>query len=728
MSLSLAGLRILALSTLIAVVVTAIIGVPGLQLNSHYSAYFDNDDPLLVDHRKISALYSRKDTVFVVLQSSNSFLGMANYRLLEELTADLAGSRFANRVVSIPQLGILGETETEDGDYIPSMQQLREQGRSIGLLLADNARLAGILVQIELPDNTSKSVVAAFDAIQKTVQSAIVDQPVSAHYTGTLALNNAYIRVVQHDLGRILPLLFMVMVIVLAWMMRSWRSILAMLPIGICSVVGAFGVVGLFGAELAAINSFTPVIIFTISIAGCVHMALSFNHFRDKLMPAGNSALAAAQYNILPMALTNGTTALGFIGLAFSPSPPVRVMGYLVAVGVCISFILCMSLLPMLLTRIDPWKPVTRSDTDLLGQLARFVRLRRVWLILASLALALPATWLVSGNVITDDVFKYFSPSHPFSEDTRLVDRELSGVSEIVYSVDSGSESGFFSAEAVDSVERFSAWLRQQPEVNRVTSIADIDVLVEARKEGRLQQRLDFYRTRMDASAENPLLSLDVSGDFSSAAISAYLRPLNSNALVEFDRRALAWARNHLAGYSVKSGGPTLMFAHLGQQNIQGMLTALTVALVIAAIVLGSVFRSAHVAWIALVCNLLPLILAYSAWALFDGQISIGAAVVTGMILGIVLDDTIYLLATYRHAVKQKINDAVQYAMRRVGPALVVTTITLVSGLSLGLLSDFGPVWSMSVLSIIVIAVALLVDLLLLPALLLTVDASGDPS
>jgi predicted RND superfamily exporter protein len=54
----------------------------------------------------------------------------------------------------------------------------------------------------------------------------------------------------------------------------------------------------------------------------------------------------------------------------------------------------------------------------------------------------------------------------------------------------------------------------------------------------------------------------------------------------------------------------------------------------------------------------------------------------------------------------------------RIGPALVVTTVTLVSGLSLGLLSEFGPVWKMSALSVMIIGTALVVDLLLLPALL----------
>ena len=89
-----------------------------------------------------------------------------------------------------------------------------------------------------------------------------------------------------------------------------------------------------------------------------------------------------------------------------------------------------------------------------------------------------------------------------------------------------------------------------------------------------------------------------------------------------------------------------------------------------------------------------------------------------GMILGIVLDDTIYLLATYRLGLERSPGDPVGYALQRVGPALIMTTVTLLAGLSLGILSDFGPIWSMSVLSVAVIGTALIVDMLLLPALL----------
>ncbi len=694
-------------------------GIGKLQLNSHYTAYFDSDDPLLVAHQEISDLYSRQDAVFVVLQSADSFLNSENYRLLEDLTALLGRLPFATSAVSITELGIIGETQTEDGDFIPSLRQLTDERHAIGLLLAEDTLLAGIRVQIELADNNSRTVLDAVGTIRQTVESAIGDLPVSAHYTGTLALNEAYIKVVQHDLTRIVPLLLLVMMVVLGLLLRSSRAVLTMLPVGICSVVAAFGIVGLFGAELAAINSFMPVIILSISLAGCVHVALSYNHYRGNGVPVEEAAITAVKYNLLPMSLANGTTALGFLGLTLSPSPPIRVVGFLVASGIVVSFILCMTLLPLLQARFDPWKPSADTHSAFMDRLAIFVTRRRVALVIVFLLLSLPAAWFASRNVISDNVLEYFVSSHAFSRDTQLVEEQLSGVNEVLYSVETGKEFGFFNAEAVEALVSLSTWLAQQPEVNRVVSIADADILAEARREGRLQQRLDFYRDRIDKTSEgNPLLALEVSADYSSSVVSAYLKQLDSARLIDFDQKIHTWAAENISDYTLRSGGATLMFANLGEQNIRSMLTALTIALIVAALILGAVLRSGRIACIGLICNMLPVLLVYSAWAVVNGRISIGAAVVMGMILGIVLDDTIYLLATYRRGLRLNLGDPVGYALRRVGPALIMTTITLICGLGLGLLSDFGPIWSMSVLSVTIIGTALVVDLLLLPALL----------
>jgi predicted RND superfamily exporter protein len=426
------------------------------------------------------------------------------------------------------------------------------------------------------------------------------------------------------------------------------------------------------------------------------------------------------------MILANGTTALGFLGLTFSPSPPVRIVGYLAAAGISVSFILCMTLLPVLQARFDPWKPAANVRLAALDRLSQFVARRRTGLVVMFLLLALPAAWLVSRNVISDNVFDYFPSSHAFYRDTKLVEDQFSGVNEVLYSAETGRELGFFDADAVEALGRLSTWLARQPEVNRAISLLDFDVIDEARQEGRLQERLDFYRDRIVSSSDvSPLSGLAVSDDYSSSVVTVFLKPLNSAQLSDFDQRVHAWAADNLRDLALSSGGATLMFASLGQKNIRSMLTSLTLALLAAVLILGIVFRSGRLAWIGLVCNFLPILLVYSVWAIFSGQISIGAAIVMGMILGIVLDDTIYFLAAYRFGLRADTDNPVRYAMRRVGPALIATSVTLIAGLSMGLLSDFSPIWNMSALSVSIIGTALVVDLLLLPALLPMTKSNG---
>jgi predicted RND superfamily exporter protein len=716
------GLLVLFLVTLLAVP-----GLGNLRFNSHYSVYLDADDPRLLEQQAIAKTFARGDNVLVMLVSEDdTFVSADLFELLEDLTSRLSALEHVRSVISISELGIAGESETADGALVPTMQQLREHGRAIGLLISADGRLAAINIDFELPDRQAGTVLSALKLIRGAVEADLAGRSVTVHYTGTLALNEAYISVVRHDLAVILPLLLLVMIVVPAFFLRSARAVFVALPVGVGAVLAGFGLAGWLQAELAAVNTFVPVIILSISLAGCMHMALSFARYRAAGEVPDEAACSAVRFNLLPMTLANATTALGFLGLLLSPSPPIRVVGYVTAAGVATSFVLCMTLLPALQARFDPASPRARTDSLMGAAWVNIAGRPRRALLVGTLLLALPATWLLSRNVISDNLLEYFPPSHPFHRDTALVEHRLSGVSEVLYSLDTGAPNGLFEAAAIELVDEFGRWLQRQPEVVRVTAVSDARQLAEAREAGRLQDRLMFYRQLVDdRRGVGPLIAREVSADYAATAVVAYLHRLDSAALVAFDRRVRDWAAVNLSALELTGGGPVLMFAYLGEQNVRSMLFALSAALLLAAVVLGAVLRSARMAVVGLICNILPVLLVYSVWAVVKGRISLGAAVVMGMILGIVIDDTIYLLTTYRRARARNLADPVLHTLQRVGPALVVTTVTLVASLSLGLLSDFEPIWSMSLLSVAIIALALAVDLLLLPAMLTSPERSS---
>ena len=189
----------------------------------------------------------------------------------------------------------------------------------------------------------------------------------------------------------------------------------------------------------------------------------------------------------------------------------------------------------------------------------------------------------------------------------------------------------------------------------------------------------------------------------------------------------MKWLHDNTPDIKPYSSGPTVMFAHLGKRNINSMLTGTTVALVLISAVLIFFLGSIKYGFISLLPNLTPALAAFGIWGLTVGQVGIGLSIVTGMTLGIVVDDTVHFLSKYLRARREKglsSEDAVRYAFNNVGLALVVTSLVLIAGFMILAQSHFYLNSSMGLLTSVVIALALIIDLTFLPPLLM--KFSGD--
>ena len=121
--------------------------------------------------------------------------------------------------------------------------------------------------------------------------------------------------------------------------------------------------------------------------------------------------------------------------------------------------------------------------------------------------------------------------------------------------------------------------------------------------------------------------------------------------------------------------------------------------------------------------------MAFGLWGLLVGQVGLALSVVTGMTLGIVVDDTVHFLSKYlraRREEKLSSADAVRYAFHTVGTALWTTSAVLIAGFLVLTQSPFELNSGMGLLTAITIAMALLADFLLLPTLLMTLDKKED--
>ena len=121
----------------------------------------------------------------------------------------------------------------------------------------------------------------------------------------------------------------------------------------------------------------------------------------------------------------------------------------------------------------------------------------------------------------------------------------------------------------------------------------------------------------------------------------------------------------------------------------------------------------------------MPAILAYGIWGMINGQIDTAVSVVVCLSLGIVVDDTVHFLSKYLRASREQgldTEEAIRYAFKTVGNALLVTSAVLVGGFMVMQFSHFNPSNNMGLLLAITILMALLVDFLFLPPLLMFLD------
>ena len=169
---------------------------------------------------------------------------------------------------------------------------------------------------------------------------------------------------------------------------------------------------------------------------------------------------------------------------------------------------------------------------------------------------------------------------------------------------------------------------------------------------------------------------------------------------------------------------PTVMFSHITERNVDSMLWGTVIALILITLVMVVSLRSLKFGLLSVLPNVIPATLAIGIWSLLIGEAGFSIAFVASVTLGIVVDDMVHFLSKFNYARKagHDTRAAVQYTLEHVGGALISTSVILVAGFSVLMLSGFKLNFVLGALSALTIAIALLVDFTFLPAILRLTD------
>ncbi|MFT5086259.1 MAG: putative RND superfamily exporter protein, partial [Planctomycetota bacterium] len=352
-----------------------------------------------------------------------------------------------------------------------------------------------------------------------------------------------------------------------------------------------------------------------------------------------------------------------------------------------------------------------------------------------SVAFSILLLAFVPSNELNDDFVAYFDESTVYRQDVDATSAHLTGAYQVQYSLPAPGSNGISDPAFLAQAAAFVAWFRTQPEVRHVDSITDTFKRLNMNLHG---DDPAYYKlpAERELAAQYLLLyelslpyGLDLNNrlniDKSSTQVVVTLENLDSVRLKAVAQRGEQWLIDNAPALTTTGIGPGIMFAYIAERNIRSMLIGTFLAVILISGILLFALKSTKLGVISLVPNLLPAGLAFGIWGIFVGELNMAVAMVSGMSLGIVVDDTVHFLSKYRRARHEQNLDApeaVRYAFASVGRAIVATSLVLVAGFAVLAQSDFGLNSLMALLTAISIAMALLADFLLLPALLIRFD------
>jgi predicted RND superfamily exporter protein len=503
------------------------------------------------------------------------------------------------------------------------------------------------------------------------------------------------------------------------------------------SILATLGVYAWMDHMLSPATGFVPSVVMTIAVADSVHLLITFYFEYSQGKTRKQAIHEALRVNATPIFITSLTTIIGVLMLNFSDSPPYRDLGNMVALGVAFAYILTMLLTPALLcvlpNRRIKYGAHYQQDINIFAD--KIIRFRRP-LLYGVGAIVLVFTAFIAQNRITERWHDYFDESFAERQAVEAVNKQLSGMHNLRYDIDSGQTGGVNDPAFLQALDRFVQWYRQQPGVAYVSTITDT---LKRLNKNMHNDEPDWYRLpeRRDLAAQYLLLyelslpyglALDniINQNQSATQVVVILKKADTRKLLQVDRRARSWVQQHTPQLNVQEAtGLDMIFAHITQRNIRSLLLGTALGLVLISLILIVMLRSVQLGLISILPNLAPAALAYGAWGVFVGEIDLSASVVITMTLGIVVDDTVHFLSKYLRARREKNFDArngIRYAFNTVGIALTITTLVLVAGFMVLTLSHFSPTCTTGALLAIILSFALLVDFLLLPPLLITVD------
>ena len=695
-----------------------------------------------------------------------------NYQILEEVGIDLARARDELRhspIFSELILSADGETtallvslaaNTAFADLGKRRNNLRRIRREASLTRTQSAELASVEAEYDVAHaEASERQHAIVENIRRTMQP--YKQDAVMYLGGVPMITDDMISFVRNDLIVFGGGVALFLVVVLSVIFREVRWVA--LPLASCLYAGLvmIGLLGFMGWKVTVISSNFLALMLIITISMNIHLIVRYRQLCRENVDWNQRQLVGETIRkmVKPCLYTALTSIIGFSSLVVSAIKPVIDFGWMMSAGLAVTFLTSFLLFPALLALLSRSSVVElgRREFHLPGALASLT-LRFGGAVLGIAIVGAALSVMGVGQLRVENSFiNYFSEHTEISKGLKLIDRKLGGTTpvEVVLKFEDDLEDfddffddemteeelemeGFyqeeianspeywFTPDKIDVIKAVHDYVDNMPEVGKVLSLASVIRVGEDLNRGEEFDSfaLTLLYKRAPEIVRTAMIDPYVSIDHNEARL--FLRVQDSLP----DLRRKAFLDNLQSGLTGELGfaedevivtGLLVLYNNMLQSLFKSQIATLGVVMLGIALMFLLLFRSVTLSVIGIVPNLLGALFVLGLMGWVDIPLDMMTITIAAITIGIAVDNGIHYIYRFREEFARNGDYAatLRICHASIGKAVFYTTMTIIFGFSILVMSNFIPTIYFGVLTALAMFIALLAALTVLPRLIL---------
>lgn len=523
---------------------------------------------------------------------------------------------------------------------------------------------------------------------------------------------------------------------------RSWRPLVSVMTIVLLSVVYMFGIMALLDFEVTILTGVLPPLLIIIGVENSIFMLnkyhREFDACHDKIQALKNVIVRIGPANLL----TNTTTAVSFASFIITRNALLVPFGILASICIMLTYVMTMVLLPTFFSyqKKPEGKMVNYMNNPrinyIMDEVSIFVlgKKRIIFSVLAVLMIicVIGASRITTSGRVVDDIAK----SDKLYKDIMFFEENVGGVMPFEISIDTRKPKGIMNAPFIRKVQQLEDTLALYPEFSEPLSIAEVVKFARQgfyngkREQFKIPSNNEFgfimkYMPETKGGDMPAIVTQYMDKEMQCTRVSVQMANVTTPEIDAISRSLKPQIDQIFPKekYDVVMTGSAMVTLQGTNYLIVNLSHSLFLAFIVIALLMAVTFHKFKMVVISLIPNLIPLLFTAGVMGFCGIPLKMSTILVFSIALGISVDNTIHYLARYRLQMKVNDNDikkSVMAAIQETGPSMIYSASILICGFLIFAFSSFGGTKIVGFLVPFTLLIALITNILVLPALVLT--------